>query len=77
MRWLSKKRKYINLRDWHEWFAWRPTRVNVMEGDSCTTYWVWLEWIRRRGVWRDNPDYGRGVHNDEVEGWWIWNYELK
>lgn len=33
--------------EWHEWFAWRPTRVGAV--------WVWLEVIERKANFPPSP----------------------
>ena len=30
---------------WHDWYAWRPIKTDVWEGDGYS--WVWLETIQR------------------------------
>lgn len=45
---------------WHEWFAWRPVRLRYR-------YWVWLEWIERKGTRHFNDGW---PPND----WWTWEY---
>lgn len=39
--------KEKRLREWHNWFAWRPVRINREI--------VWLETIQRSGLLRDRP----------------------
>ena len=39
--------KQKRLREWHNWFAWKPVRINREI--------VWLETIQRSGLLRDRP----------------------
>lgn len=59
---VKAKQKAANLREWHNWFAWRPVRVGK---NDCR----WLEMLERRypsaftgilypeKVYKDSPEY--------------------
>ena len=41
----------IEIEPWHEWFAWRPVKVNNKR--------IWMEKIYRRGIWHYGGDNGK------------------
>lgn len=56
---LAREAEYARLSQWHPFFALWPRRVGA---ERC----VWLEWIRRKGVYEDGYN-GRG---------WVFTYRL-
>ena len=51
------------LKQWHWWFAWYPVRIPT-EGRMRKQHKVWLQRIRRCGVYEDG-----------YEGpYWVWHY---
>lgn len=67
MKWnsgLSRAEKRARLEQWHDWFAWLPTRIN-----GCT---YWLETVERKGTQRLIAN-GEGM----PERAWSWQYRTK
>lgn len=49
MQWVSRRDR---LREWHQWFAWRPVRVvSHWKAEESAPRMAWLETLWRRRVY--------------------------
>lgn len=57
----SKDVRTERKKQWHNWFAWHPVRLNANEV-------IWLETVRRKGILVDRP---------QEYSYWKWFYRPK
>jgi hypothetical protein len=58
--WQRLEQRHRRQYEWHSWFAWRPVRMQLMNGKTCC---VWWEWIVRKNT-------GPAC----LDGWDEWEY---
>ncbi len=66
MKWRTGGAGFININDWHRWFAWYPVCVHIRHDGKVETWgtratiektWVWLACVWRRGRFASTREY--------------------